>query len=77
MTGQKCGISRLFWVVSYDRCQVQFGDETLKYLPTWASAKPRGYVAPWPINLFMVVFAEVMPLQMVNTGSVLRCRLHP
>eukprot|EP00435_Cladocopium_sp_Y103_P071937 s266_g38.t2 len=25
--------------------EVQFGDETLKYLPSWASTKPRGYVA--------------------------------
>eukprot|EP00438_Fugacium_kawagutii_P018167 Skav206367 [mRNA] locus=scaffold3448:448953:449878:- [translate_table: standard] len=25
--------------------QVQFGDETLKYLPSWASTKPRGLVA--------------------------------
>lgn len=38
-------------VVSYENLdrQVQFGDETLKYLPSWASTKPRGYVATWPI----------------------------
>eukprot|EP00434_Breviolum_minutum_P019007 symbB.v1.2.016756.t1/scaffold1279.1/size127165/5 len=27
--------------------EVQFGDETLKYLPSWASTKPRGFVVSW------------------------------
>ena len=47
------GFPAICGVVSYDHLgrQVQFGDETLKYLPSWASTKPRGYVATWPIAM--------------------------
>ena len=33
-------------VLRWDERQVQFGDETMKYLPPWATVKQRGFVEP-------------------------------